>query len=220
MTAVLGALAHNLLAGLRVALFRRVSLSAFRVDVAAWLAIVVLSALLDIALDGLRAAPDAAFSWAGLDGELYATGLLMVTAALIAAATRDARAFIAVPIVILASFPLLQVIHALPAIAGVDLPEGTALAVDTVLFAWMLAVCVRTVHVACEAPEHGRILRAVAGGVLLSAPLWFSPLAGPGNAWWDDGDDDESGLQSVRAYQVLHVVPAASVTAAARHLRE
>ena len=74
-----------------------------------------MSALLDIVLDGLRAAPGAQFTLDGLGGELYALGLLMVTsgdASRRVCATTPLRR--RCPIVVLAAFPLLQVVHALP----------------------------------------------------------------------------------------------------------
>jgi len=72
----LTALVRNLAAGARVASFMRVDRSAFRFDLAQWILVVVFSALLDIALDALRASPGASWSPLGVNGELFALGLL------------------------------------------------------------------------------------------------------------------------------------------------
>src|SRR5689334_15449837 len=117
----LTALLRNLAAGARIASFMRVDRSAFRFDLAQWILIVAFSAVLDIALDGLRASPGASWSPLGVNGELFALGLLMLTSAVVAMLCRDAAIFVALPIVVLAAFPLLQLVHALPAVAHVEL---------------------------------------------------------------------------------------------------
>jgi hypothetical protein len=59
----------------------------------------------------------------------------------------------------------------------------------------MIAVCVRAVYVLAESPSRHRLARAVLGGIVLSLPLWFVPLAGPFEGWWvRDGDDDDATL--------------------------
>ncbi len=188
--APLADLAANLAAGARLALFQPVDRRAFRVDLVAWLLVIVVSALIDIALDGLRATPGGSFTFAGLGGELYSVGLLMVSSALIAAWCRDDGIFVAVPVVVLAAFPLLQVLHAVPAVAGMGL-EGTASVVfELAMLAWMVGLCMRVVYVVSEAPALRRTARAVAGGLLLSLPLWAAPFAGPLTGWWTPGGDD------------------------------
>jgi hypothetical protein len=193
--AALRDLGHNLLAGVRLALFRPLDRDAFRRDLVAWLLLVALSALLDAALDWLRASPQASFAIAGIDGELYAVGLLMVSAAIVAAACRDATAFIALPVVVLASFPLLQVVHATPDVFELTMSERGSLAFDVVMLAWMLAVCSRAVYVVCDAGGR-RVVRAVLGGLLLTAPLWFGPLLGPDTPWWEEPEESEGETTS------------------------
>jgi hypothetical protein len=189
MRYALTALVRNLVAGARLASFVRVDRTAFRVDLVQWVLIVVVSALVDIALDGVRAAPDASWSPLGVNGELFALGLLMVTSAVIAMLCRDAALFVALPIATLAAFPLLQVVHALPAALHFDLPEPWSTAFEIAMLAWMVLLCVRAVHVLSESPKSRRIVRALAGGLLLSLPLWFAPLAGPFEGWWSDDED-------------------------------
>jgi hypothetical protein len=188
MRYTLFALVHNLSAGARLALFRRVDRAAFRVDIAQWLLLVIVSAVVDVALDAARAGPGAVWSFAGVDGELFALGELMLVSALIAGLARDPAVFLGLPIVVLAAFPILQVLHAVPAMLDVPWPEVYQTAFDLVMLAWMMVVCMRAVRVISDTPVRRRMLRAVAGGLLVSAPLWFEPLAGPLDRWWTPPD--------------------------------
>jgi hypothetical protein len=190
MRYALTALVRNLVAGVRLALFRHVDRAAFRFDLAQWVLIVLFSAVLDVALDALRAAPDASWSPLGVNGELFALGLLMLTSAVVAMLCRDGSIFMALPVVTLAAFPLLQIVHALPAAAHVDLDPPWSTVFEMAILAWMIAVCVRAVHLLSESPPRHRFARAVTGGLLLSLPLWFAPLAGPFEGWWITDDDD------------------------------
>ena len=143
MRYTLFALVHNLSAGARLALFRRVDLAAFRVDLAQWLLLVLVSALVDVALDAARAGPGAVWSFAGVNGELFALGELMLVSALIAGLARDPAVFLALPIVVLAAFPILAVLHAVPAMLDVQWPESYQAGFDLVLRLWMIFVCMR-----------------------------------------------------------------------------
>lgn len=191
MTYFLAALVRNLAAGARLALPVPVGKTAFRFDLWQWVAIVVVSALVDVVLDALRAKPGTAFTLAGVDGELYALGLLMLTSGLLGALFRDAELFVSLPIVILASFLPVQIVHALPAIVHLAWPPGGGAIFDIVMLAWMLAVCVRAVYVASESPAGGRFWRALVGGVLLSLPLWVGPLGGPFEGWWTTPEEEQ-----------------------------
>ena len=195
MTYFLGALWHNLVAGLRVAFFAPAGRAAFRLEVTQLLAMFAVSALIDMVLDGLRAQPGTQFTFQGVDGELFALGLLTVTSGLLAALWREASVFVALPVVVLASFLPVQVVHAVPAIAHVAWPRGWALWFDALMLAWMLAVCVRAAWIVSDHPPQRRFVRAMLGGALLSLPLWVGPLAGPFDGWWTEaetGDDMES----------------------------
>jgi hypothetical protein len=192
MTYFFGALLRNLVAGARVGLFVPVRRPAFRFDLWQWVAMVVVSALVDIALDALRAKPGTQFSVAGVDGELYALGLLMLTSGILGALFRDVETFVALPIVVLAAFLPVQVVHALPAIVNFAWPPHGGAYFDVVMLAWMLAVCVRSVWVVSDSPGgRARFFRAVAGGVLLSLPLWVGPLGGPFEGWWTTPDEEQ-----------------------------
>ena len=189
MRAAIQAFGRNLLAGFRLAVFMPVERVAFHVSAAQLLLVVILSAAIDIDADWVRAGQDARFSVLGLHGELFALGLLALTSALIAALRRDAELFLALPVVMLSAFPLVQIVHVLP-----DLPraEGAVSAhsktiVEYVLLVWMFAIAVRAVYV-CSDPRGYRRLWSIIGGVLLIAPLWFAPLLGPLEPWWREFD--------------------------------
>jgi hypothetical protein len=186
----LHALGRNLAAGLRLAFFMPVGASAFRVSAAQLVLLVLVSAAIDIDADWLRAARDARFSLLGVHGELFALGLLALTAAVLAAWRRERALYLGLPVVLLASFPAIQIVHLLP-----DLPRqanvvsGLARDVfDAALFAWMLIVAMRAVFVCTDPGGRRRRVVAVAGGVLVIAPIWFSPLLGPIDPWWREYD--------------------------------
>jgi hypothetical protein len=197
MRYALTTLIRNLIAGARLASFVRVDRSAFRFDLTQWLLIVVFSAVLDVALDGVRAAPGASWSALGVNAELFALGLLVLTSAVVAMFCRDGSIFVALPIVVLAAFPLLQIVHALPGAARADIPSPWSTVFELAILAWMIAVCVRAVHLLTESPPRHRLARAALGGLLLSLPLWFAPLGGPFEGWWNVDETDDTATADV-----------------------
>ena len=102
-------LARNLAAGLRLALFLPVSRLAFRIDLAQLLLLLVVSALIDLGVDWVRYGADGYFSWFGLGNEIFGAGVLLLTAAVLALAFRQRALVLALPVLVLAGFPLLQV---------------------------------------------------------------------------------------------------------------
>jgi hypothetical protein len=183
-------LGRNLAAGLRLALFMRVERGSFRVSAAQLLLVVLVSAAIDIDADWVRAPSDARFSLGGLQGELFSLGLLVLMSALIAVLRRERDVFLALPIVILASFPAIQIVHLLPSLPGAA-GQVSALAhdvFDDAVLAWMFVVAVRSVYVCIEAHRRHRRAFAAFAGALLVAPLWFAPLAGPLEPWWREFD--------------------------------
>jgi hypothetical protein len=171
----LHALGRNLAAGLRLAFFMPVDAAAFRVSAAQLVLLVLVSAAIDVDADWLRAARDARFSVLGVHGELFALGLLALTAAVLAALRRDRTLYLWLPVVILASFPAIQVVHLLP-----DLPRQSAVVsgltrdvFDAALFAWMLIVAMRAVFVCTDRAARHRRAFAVFGGIVVFAPIWF-----------------------------------------------
>ncbi len=179
-------LGRNLFAGLRLALFLPVSRLAFRIDPAQLLLLFVVSAMIDIGTDWIRYAPAAQFSWFGAGSEFFTAGLLLLSAAVIALAFRQKALALAIPVLSLAGYPVVQIVHTLPYV----LPPVGALtdwfgnAFDLALVAWALALFVRVVAVSLiPAPSH-LWLRALAGGLLLAAPIALAPALTPTEPWW------------------------------------
>jgi hypothetical protein len=182
-------LARNLLAGLRLAVFLRVSRLAFRIDLVQLLLLLVVSAAIDVGVDWARFGADGYFSWFGLGNEFYGAGLLLVTAALLALAFRQPSLLVAVPVVVLGALPLLQVVRVVPELAGDQirlLRSATfAGAFELLMIAWVLAMTVRAVAVTLDSAGRGRWWRALAGGLALSAPIWLSSEIAPNDTWWE-----------------------------------
>ena len=131
---------------------------------------------------------------------------------------RDRDLYLALPIVILAAFPAIQIVHLLP-----DLPGAESIVSDVTrgffgyaIFAWMLLLAMRAVYV-CEDPQRPRRRAcAVGGGLLLIAPIWFAPLVGPLDPWWREFDAgierprrDQSGVRAGARGAGVHDGPGA-----------
>ena len=190
MRAILHALGRNLAAGLRLALFLPVARTSFRISLTQLLLVVVLSAAIDIDADWARAAHEARFSLLGLHGEIFALGLLALASATLAILRRDSELYLALPIVVLASFPVVQIVHVvpdLPRMANRLTPETNAL-IEYAVLAWMFVIAMRAVYVCTDPARSRRTLWAAAGGLLLIAPFWFAPLLGPLEPWWREID--------------------------------
>ena len=190
MPTAVHALGRNLAAGLRLALFMPVERVAFRISPTQLLLIVVLSAAIDIDADWVRAAHEARFSILGIHGEIFALGLLALVSAVLAIVRGDGELYLALPIVVLASFPLVQVIHVLP-----DLPRTSEMVsaqtksiFEYAVLVWMFIIAMRAVYVCTDPIRPRRRLWAVAGGLLLIAPFWFAPLVGPIEPWFREID--------------------------------
>ena len=190
MRAIIHALGRNLAAGLRLALFLPVGRASFRISVTQLLLVVALSAAIDIDADWVRAAHEARFSLLGLHGEIFALGLLALVSAILAIIRRDGELYLALPIVVLASFPLVQVVHVLP-----DLPQASGMVsaetkslLEYAVLAWMFIIAMRAVYVCTDPARPRRRLWGVAGGLMLIAPFWFAPLLGPLEPWWREID--------------------------------
>jgi hypothetical protein len=205
MRSAIHALGRNLAAGLRLAFFLPVERVAFRISATQFVLVVVVSAAIDIDADWIRAAHEARFSILGLHGELFALGLLALTSAVLAVLRRDPELYLALPIVVLAAFPAIQVVHVLP-----DLPQANPAVsaqarqiLDYAVFAWMLLLAMRAVYVSTDPARPHRRAWAVGGGVLLIAPIWFAPLLGPLEPWWQEIDATATDAISPASEAVL-----------------
>lgn len=181
----LASLARNLRAGARLTLFLRVDRLAFRVDVAQLLLLFALSAAIDVGGDWLRAAPPREFVVQGVGPELYAAALLLLGSAVVALVNRQPQLALAVPVIALAALPILQVLHYVPYVVRADLhAPDLLLTFEYAIVTWIVLVLVRCVAVAFAPMPPFGWLRAIGGGLLLAAPIWFSGALVPSVPWW------------------------------------
>ena len=193
LKSLLADLARNLRAGLRLAFFLRVTRLDFRIGVPALVALLLLSAVVDIGIDFVRYGEGGAFSWLGVAGETYAAGAVLLVAAVLASLFRQPALALALPTVVFASYPPIQALHVAPVLAERWLPAGGVLSgwQDEALLAWTIAVFVRAVAVALAPVRPLRWPRAILGALALLAPLWFGSTFAPDVPWWRaDGADD------------------------------
>ena len=190
MRDALSAFGRNLAAGLRLALFMRVDRASFRISAAQLVLVTIVSAAIYIDADWLRAAHEARFSLLGLHGEVFALGLLVLSSALIGALARDRELYLALPIVILASFPAIQIVHVLPDLpaAAPNVPAFAREIFEYGIIAWMALLAMRAVYVCLDAGRAHRRALAIGGAVLVIAPIWFAPLLGPLDPWFREID--------------------------------
>ena len=179
-------LGRNLFAGLKLAFFLPVSRLAFRIDVVQLLLLFALSALADFTSDWVRYGPDAYFSWYGAGNELFAAGVMLLLSAVLALAFRQGTLTLAIPVLVLAGYPSLQVALTLPSalLRWGALPVSLATPLETLVLAWVVALLVRAVAVALAPGRPHAWPRAVAGGLLLATPLWLASTIAPIEPWW------------------------------------
>jgi len=182
----LSSLGLNLRAGLRVATFRRVTRLDFRIGLAEILLLLVVSALLDFAGDWLHYGPGGQIWWFGAGAELFGAGSLLVCAAVLSLGLRRAWLALAIPVIALSAYPIIQIAHAvsvaIPALP--DAFEDVRTVFDFAVILWGLAVLTRVVAVALAPDARSVWPRAIAGGLLLALPLFFSGQLMPNASWW------------------------------------
>ncbi len=195
MRHALADLLRNLRAGMRLAFFRPVARLAFRIDLPQLLLLFLLSALIGVVGDALRVDAPRVFSLFGAGSELYSGALLLFTAALVALLNRQRDLALAIPVIVLASMPVVQVLH-YTLIVAASRPEGLPLAdlLENFIVLWIVVVLVRSVAVAFSPPPVHAWLRAIGAGLLLGAPIWFANALAPNAPWWnDDGPRTSAG---------------------------
>jgi hypothetical protein len=193
----LSALGRNLLAGARLASFRSIERGDFRVDAAQLLLFLVVSALVDNATDWLRHGPDAALEGSAAGAELASFALLVAIAALLAWRFALAELVVALPIVVLASMPLVQLANLAPELVArhANVPAWLPEVLYGLVLAWFLAVLWRSTFVALG-PLPARFLRATAGAVLLALPLFLPEGVMPEASWWSAREPGTSPASS------------------------
>jgi hypothetical protein len=182
----LHSLGRNLRAGLRVATFRPVTRLDFRIGIAEFLLLLVVSALLDFAGDWVHYGPAGQLWWFGAGAELFGAGSLLICAAVLSLGLRRTWLALAVPVIALSAYPVIQIAHtvsvAIPALP--DVLEDLRTVFDFAVILWGSAVLIRVVAVALAPDSRSVWPRAIAGGLLLALPLLFSGQLMPNASWW------------------------------------
>lgn len=183
---MLRGLGRNLVCGLRLACLLPIERLAFRVDLAQLLLLFGVTAGLDCASDWIRYGPDALFSWFGAGNEIFSGGVLMLVASVLALTFRQRSLTLAVPLLVLSAYPVLQVVLTLPAIfeRWELLPGLPVDGVEQVVFAWTFVVMARSTAIALDPGRRWPGLRIITGGVLLTLPVWLAPMIAPLDPWW------------------------------------
>jgi hypothetical protein len=181
-------LARNLAAGLRLALYLPVSRLAFRIDLAQLLLLLVVSAVIDLGVDWFRYGTDGYFTWFGLGNEIFGAGVLLITAAVLALAFGQRAFVLALPVLLLSGFPLLQVLRVAPGMAFDVTPAWDPYwaAFEVVMILWVFVLSARSVLLALAPTAPGRWWRAAAGALALIAPMWFASAIAPNDSWWKE----------------------------------
>lgn len=184
------ALAANLRAGVRLALFMRVSALALRIDALQLLLLFAVYCAIDIVGDRLRFGPDSLLTTQAFGSELASVALLGLIALLLALALRRPRLALALTVTVMASLPVLQIVHYMPfALADVAPPVARAIAAAGVLMlAWTFAVLARCVAIHVEMPTRKRWLAAGVAGLVLFMPFVLSPLVIEDTPWFRAAD--------------------------------
>ena len=184
------ALFANLRAGLRLALFLRVPRLAFRIDALQLLLLFLVYCAIDIAGDRLRFGADSLLTTQAIGSELAAVAMLGVASLVVALLLRRQALALAIIVTVMASLPIVEVVHYLP-FAVIDSVPWLARAVASggaVVLAWMVAILVRAVAVNVELPVRRRWAVAGIGGLVLALPLAFSPVLIDDTPWFHSVD--------------------------------
>ena len=199
MRAALHALFANVAAGARMAVFARVERGSFVIDAAQLVLLLVFSAVVDGAIDFASQPVGATFDVAAVGAELASFAALVAVAALLAWAFADDALALALPIVVLASLPLVQVANLAPEfIARVEsAPPWAAEATYYLVFAWFVAVLTRAAFTAMQPPVR-RAWRAVAATMLLLVPV-FVPDGVLPHATWFSSDEADAAVDAGNA---------------------
>ncbi len=190
----LRALAANLRAGVRIALFMRVSALALRVDALQLLLLFAVYCAIDIGGDRLRFGADSLLTTQAFGTELASVALLGVIAMLVGLVLRRQRLALALTVTVMAALPLLQIVHYAPfALADAAPTVARAIAAASALMlAWTTAVLVRCVAIQLEMTSRRRWLAAGVAGLALAAPFVLSPLVIEDTPWFRAADTGTS----------------------------
>jgi hypothetical protein len=149
--------------------------------------LLVVSAVIDLGVDWIRYGSDGYFTWFGLGNEIFGAGVLLVTAVILALAFGQREVALALPVLVLSGFPLVQVVRVLPSVLFVPTPASIVwwTAFDAVMVLWLFLLSIRSVALSL-APARRGWWRALVGGLLLIAPIWFATSIAPNDPWWKE----------------------------------
>ena len=181
-------LARNLAAGARLALFRPVAREDFRVELAQLALLLVLSALLDIAIDFAESPPGGAFDPGGLAAEFVGAGVMLAAATVVALALRRPALALAIPVLALAAYPVLQLVRI--ALAAVPAAGSIGWAASIGLLVWGAVAIARAAFVAVGrdggSPHRSRWI----AGAFVAAVIVSGVFVGPVAQWWSATDEE------------------------------
>jgi hypothetical protein len=186
-------LARNLAAGLRLVLMLPVSRLVFRIDLVELLLLLVLSTLIDVGIDWVRFGAEGYFTWFGLGNEIFGAGVLLITAVILALAFGQREFALALPVLVLSAFPLVQIVRVLPSVLLIPTPATMVWwsAFDTLMIVWVFLLAARSTVLALPPARRGW-WRALVGGLALIAPMWFATSIAPNDSWWQEPSAQEA----------------------------
>jgi Peptidase C13 family len=176
---------RNIGSGLRVALGLPISLLAFRISVRQLLLVFVFNVAIGAAIDYARAGPDPVLATYAVVYEGFMGAVLLLMAALLSAAYRQPHLKLALPVIVLASEPvlsLLSLILTLPGAQGGLFGYSIQVAGFWVFIIWLALVYWRAMATALMPARPRYWLRSVGGAMLL---LLGVPIAiWAHQPWW------------------------------------
>jgi len=210
MRHTLAALIRNLVAGFRVACLLPVTQLAFRVDLPQLVLLFVVSSSLDAVRDAIRAGPDRVFNLFGAGSEFFSAGVLLFIAALIALALRRRDVALSLPVIVLASLPVVQVALEVPLLLQtLGVPGVYSYWTGNVVLAWAVVALMRCVSLVMHGRGVRRFAGALTGGLLLASPIWISAELSPNDPWFsvpsarDAAGGVDAGAEPVLATQAF-----------------
>jgi hypothetical protein len=176
-------LGRNLVSGLRLAFALPVGLLDFRISIRQFVLLVAIDILCSIGTDYLHAGPEPVFSLQAVVYEGFIIAVLLLIAVLLAAAFRQRHLRLALPVIVLASEPAIDVLGLMLTLPGAQ-GFGAQFAGFWVSILWSAFIYWRAVAVALAPGRPRRALRAFAGAVLLMLAVPIGIWAY--QPWWHE----------------------------------
>jgi len=198
----------NLLCGLRLALFRRITLDRLSISVEQLIALAVIDLILAFAFDLSSAGLQGRFNLWGLPGTLFYLPLTLLAGYAIARIAQLPRLALGLPIALLSAGQYVSIV----AIALSPLSDVLDLTHSAVYFAytwgpflWWVAIAIFATLVMVQARRMVKLAALALLGVLVLTPTWMLPRASIGPLWIADDDASDpreryDGLASEEAF--------------------